>query len=248
MASVNIPASRYSWGGLDASVFPVGFNAEAAQRAAACPAYTGDRRMVERRIKRCVDVTLTLLLAMGAVPLIGLFALLIRATSPGPAFYAQLRIGQGGQRFWAWKLRTMVAGADQVLEAYLRHHPRERAEWAANHKLKIDPRVTWIGAVLRTTSLDELPQLWNVLRGEMSLVGPRPIVDAEVAKYGDTYRQYRQVPPGITGLWQVSGRNNTTYEERIALDRRYVDNWSLVLDLSILIRTVRVVFLREGAF
>ena len=131
---------------------------------------------------------------------------------------------------------------------YLDEHPELAAEWQAKHKLRHDPRITWIGHWLRVTSLDELPQVWNVLMGDMSLVGPRPIVAAEIDKYADRYEHYIKVLPGITGLWQVSGRNNTTYDERVDLDTYYVQNWSLWLDVYILACTVKVVLLSEGAY
>ena len=141
----------------------------------------------------------------------------------------------------------MVVDADDVLEQHLHDNPEMLAEWNRDHKLKNDPRVAgWIGRLLRKTSLDELPQLINVLSGEMSLVGPRPIVDAEIGKYEHVYRQYERVTPGITGLWQISGRNNTTYAERIQLDDFYVRNWSIWLDLFILFRTFKTVLFREG--
>jgi lipopolysaccharide/colanic/teichoic acid biosynthesis glycosyltransferase len=130
----------------------------------------------------------------------------------------------------------------------LAQNPELQVEWDRDHKLKSDPRVTWIGKMLRKTSLDELPQVWNILRGDMSLVGPRPIVDAEVPKYGDVFEQYLLVLPGITGMWQVNGRNNTAYHERLALDDYYVRNWSIWLDLYIMLCTVKVVVLREGAY
>ena len=142
----------------------------------------------------------------------------------------------------------MVVDADKVLQDYLDKHPELREEWERDHKLKNDPRVTLVGRVLRKTSLDELPQIWNVFKGEMSLVGPRPIVDDEIEKYGDTFNRYKRVLPGITGLWQVSGRNNTTYQERVNYDEYYVQNWSLRFDLYILLRTVRTVLFREGAY
>ena len=142
----------------------------------------------------------------------------------------------------------MVENADQVLQEHLEAHPELQAEWRRDHKLKNDPRVTWIGTFLRKTSLDELPQVFNVLRGEMSLVGPRPIVYDEIEKYGDVYKRYELVIPGITGLWQVNGRNNTSYEDRLAYDDYYVKNWSLSLDLYIMFCTVKVVLLREGAY
>ena len=153
-----------------------------------------------------------------------------------------------GRRFRAWKFRTMHMNADALLQEHLERDPALRAEWEKDHKLKNDPRVTWIGKILRKTSLDELPQLWNVFCGEMSLVGPRPIVDAEIPKYGDHYDQYEKVPPGITGLWQISGRNNTSYEERVAFDAFYVRNWSPWFDLYILACTVKVVLRGEGAY
>jgi Undecaprenyl-phosphate galactose phosphotransferase WbaP len=201
-----------------------------------------------RLLKRAVDIVITLASLLLTLPLIAAIIALVRISSPGPAFYGQERIGRHGRRFKAWKFRTMVVNADEVLEKYLGTDPLLRAEWEANHKLKIDPRVTWIGSFLRKTSLDELPQLWNVLCGEMSLVGPRPIVEAEIDKYADEYEYYVDVLPGITGLWQVSGRNNTTYPERVAFDAYYVKNWSLWLDLYILISTVRVILFREGAY
>jgi Undecaprenyl-phosphate galactose phosphotransferase WbaP len=201
-----------------------------------------------RIIKRAIDTILALTVGILCLPLIALIAIAVKVTSPGPLFYSQRRIGQDGKHFFAWKLRTMVCNADAVLQKYLEQNPEAQAEWEQDHKLKNDPRVTWIGCVLRKTSLDELPQLWNVLRGEMSLVGPRPIVDAEISKYGEVFQGYMRVLPGITGLWQVSGRNNTTYDERVSLDAYYVRNWSIWLDLHILFRTVRVVLLREGAY
>jgi len=201
-----------------------------------------------RALKRLADITITLSSAFLAMPLIVAIVALVKISSPGPILYGQERIGRHGRRFTAWKFRTMVVNAAEVLEKYLESDPLLRAEWEASHKLKDDPRITWIGKFLRKTSLDELPQLWNVLRGEMSLVGPRPIVEAEIDKYDDDYEYYVDVLPGITGLWQVSGRNNTTYPERVAFDGYYVKNWSLWLDLYILISTIRVILFREGAY
>jgi Undecaprenyl-phosphate galactose phosphotransferase WbaP len=166
----------------------------------------------------------------------------------GPIVYSHKRLGRNGRHFNAWKFRTMFQNADQVLELYLEEHPELREEWERDHKLKFDPRVTRIGRFLRKTSLDELPQLWNVIRGDMSLVGPRPIVDAEIEKYGAYYGLYTMVKPGITGLWQVSGRNNTTYDERVQLDAYYVRNWSPWLDLYLLLRTIRIVLFAKGAY
>ncbi|WP_425614475.1 undecaprenyl-phosphate galactose phosphotransferase WbaP [Anatilimnocola sp. NA78] len=198
--------------------------------------------------KRVCDVLIVGFGALLASPLLIFIAAAVRLSSPGPIFYSQERIGRHGRRFRAWKFRSMVPNADQVLKDILAKDPAMRAEWEADHKLKKDPRITWIGHIIRKTSLDELPQLWNIFVGEMSLVGPRPIVQAEIEKYGDCYEQYVAVTPGLTGLWQISGRNKTTYEQRIEYDAYYVRNWSLWLDLHILVSTVRVVLLREGAF
>lgn len=201
-----------------------------------------------RMAKRVMDLAVAIIGGLLASPVIALIGLLIKTSSPGPVFYGQKRIGCGGRRFRAWKFRTMVADADQVLEDHLNSDPQLREEWDRDHKLKNDPRVTWIGRWLRKSSLDELPQIWNVLLGQMSLVGPRPIVDAEIEKYAEAFHGYTKVIPGITGLWQISGRNNTTYEERVDLDSYYVRNWSPWFDIYILIRTIKVVLLREGAY
>jgi Undecaprenyl-phosphate galactose phosphotransferase WbaP len=201
-----------------------------------------------RFAKRMIDSILTLVALITLLPLLLVIALVVRLTSKGPVFYSQPRLGQNETHFRAWKFRTMVADADAALANHLASNPTARREWQQDHKLKRDPRITTIGRILRKTSLDELPQLWNVLQGEMSLVGPRPIIDEEIRKYGDAYEIYSRVRPGITGLWQVSGRNNTTYQERVALDVFYVRNWSLWLDLYILASTVRVVVLQEGAY
>ncbi|MDR7605590.1 MAG: undecaprenyl-phosphate galactose phosphotransferase WbaP [Armatimonadota bacterium] len=201
-----------------------------------------------RLLKRTLDLAATVVLGLLSLPLIALVAAAVRLDSPGPVFFAQTRIGKGGRKFRAWKFRTMVRDADQLLERFLQDHPALRAEWERDQKLRDDPRVTRVGRLLRRTSLDELPQLWNVLRGEMSLVGPRPIVDEEVGRYGPRFTLYAQVLPGITGLWQVSGRNDTTYEQRVELDSYYVRNWSPWLDLYILARTVWVVLTGRGAY
>jgi Undecaprenyl-phosphate galactose phosphotransferase WbaP len=201
-----------------------------------------------RLIKRALDLTLVIVGSLLFLPLIFLIAALIKLTSPGPAFYQQQRIGYGGRRFHIWKFRTMVKDADLVLERYLATNPLARSEWERDTKLKNDPRITRVGRWLRMTSLDELPQIWNVFTGEMGLVGPRPIVQAEIKKYQQCFDLYVRVTPGITGLWQISGRNNTTYGKRVDLDSYYVRNWSPWLDLYILARTVKVVLRREGAY
>jgi Undecaprenyl-phosphate galactose phosphotransferase WbaP len=199
-------------------------------------------------VKRSFDLSLGLAIAALCLPLIALIAICVRFTSPGPVFFSHQRIGRGGRAFRAWKFRTMIADADAALERMLAEDPALRAEWRQSHKLKRDPRVTRVGALLRQSSLDELPQLWNVLWGEMSLVGPRPIVEAEVPEYRHEYELYQRVRPGMTGMWQVSGRNDTSYAERVRLDAYYVRHWSVWLDLYILTATVRVVLLRSGAY
>ena len=164
-----------------------------------------------------------------------------------PVVFAHWRVGQRGHLFRCLKFRTMVRSADVVLMELLTHDQNAREEWARDHKLRDDPRIMRIGSFLRRTSLDELPQLFNVLRGEMNLVGPRPVVVQEVPRYGEHKRHYLSVKPGMTGLWQVSGRNNLSYAQRVALDARYVETRSLRSDLSILLRTVSVLVTRDGA-
>jgi Undecaprenyl-phosphate galactose phosphotransferase WbaP len=201
-----------------------------------------------RLIKASLDIGLTLLLGLVLLPLLAIIALLVRLDSPGPVFFGQQRLGRNNVPFTAWKFRSMVSNADQALEFYVASDPALRSQWTQDQKLRFDPRVTRVGQFLRRTSLDELPQLWNVLRGEMSLVGPRPIVADEIRRYADTYSLYTKVLPGLTGLWQVSGRNNVSYEERVNLDAYYVRNWSVWLDLYILLRTVWVVVTGDGAY
>lgn len=208
---------------------------------------------VPRLMKRAVDVAAVVAGALALSPLLLLFCAMIKLSSPGPIFYKQRRIGRGGQVFWMWKFRSMVADADKVLHKHLAERPDLRAEWECNHKLRNDPRVTSIGKFLRRSSLDELPQIWNVLKGEMSLVGPRPIVDDDEGRpyiddYPDVFHQYKKVLPGMTGLWQISGRCETSYSERIDLDSYYVRNWDPWLDLYILLRTVAIVVRGEGAY
>lgn len=201
-----------------------------------------------RLAKFLIDMTAMLIGGILLIPLIGIIAVLIRLDSPGPIFYGHTRIGQHGQPFKAWKFRSMVQDAEKTLHEYLDRHPELRQSWEREHKLRHDPRVTRVGRFLRRTSLDELPQLWNILRGEMSLVGPRPIVTDEIDRYGDKFSLYTKVTPGLTGLWQVSGRNNISYEERVSLDAYYVQNWSVWFDVYILIRTLWVVITGEGAY
>lgn len=199
-------------------------------------------------LKRVLDLALIGVLAVPVVAVTVLVALLIKLESRGPVFYAQERIGPGGRRIKVWKFRTVIWNADKVLQAHLEKHPELREEWQRDHKLRNDPRVTRMGRLLRRASLDELPQFWNVLKGEMSLVGPRPIVQAETLRYGASIKEYMSVRPGVTGLWQISGRNDTGYAERVALDSYYVRNWSPWLDLYILVKTVGAVISRNGAY
>jgi Undecaprenyl-phosphate galactose phosphotransferase WbaP len=200
-----------------------------------------------RRFKRGLDVIGTLAGGLLISPLLLTLVALIKLGPPGPALYGSLRRGSGGRQFRCWKFRTMHPDAERLLDEYLRSNPGLRSEWEQNYKLRVDPRITRIGRFLRKTSLDELPQLWNVLLGEMSLVGPRPILEAEMPNYGETYELYKRVTPGITGLWQVSGRSNISYEERVTMNAYYVRNWSIWLDLVILARTVSSVVLGRGA-
>jgi lipopolysaccharide/colanic/teichoic acid biosynthesis glycosyltransferase len=169
-------------------------------------------------------------------------------SSPGPVFYSHRRIRKSGAFFSMWKFRTMCVNSAEVLEDHLASHPDAHAEWTETHKLRKDPRITPLGGFLRRYSLDELPQLWNVLVGQMSLVGPRPIVAAEVEKYGDCFDCYCRVKPGLTGLWQVSGRSALSYDLRVALDCDYVDHWSLSKDFIIMLKTFSSVVNQDGAF
>jgi lipopolysaccharide/colanic/teichoic acid biosynthesis glycosyltransferase len=201
-----------------------------------------------RVIKRGIDISLVLVAMPIVLLLIGLVALVVKLSSPGPILYSHRRIRKGGAFFSMWKFRTMCVNSAEVLEDYLAQHPEARAEWNRTHKLRNDPRVTPICGFLRRYSLDELPQFWNVLVGQMSLVGPRPIVAAEVEKYRDSFDSYCRVKPGVTGLWQVSGRSRVSYDERVALDCQYVGHWSLSRDIVILLKTFASVVNQDGAF
>jgi len=198
-------------------------------------------------LKRSFDVLVSTLLLILLSPLFIVLVARIKKGG-GSAFFGHQRIGVNGDTFPCYKFRTMVQNSSEVLEKLLRENPAAREEWEREFKLRDDPRITGIGQLLRRTSLDELPQLWNVLRGEMSLVGPRPVVCDELKLYGEDVSYYLQVRPGMTGLWQVSGRNDVDYETRVALDAWYVRNWSLWTDIVILFKTVRVVLARDGAY
>ena len=201
-----------------------------------------------RVIKRGLDILLVLISLPVTIPILAVVAVLVKLSSPGPIFYSHRRIRTTGSFFSMWKFRTMCQNSTEVLEQYLAKHPKARSEWNRSHKLRNDPRITPIGSFLRRYSIDELPQLWNVLSGQMSLVGPRPIVAAEVEKYGECFECYCQVKPGLTGLWQVSGRSKLSYDARVALDCTYVRGWSLLRDFVILLKTFVAVLNRDGAF
>jgi Undecaprenyl-phosphate galactose phosphotransferase WbaP len=201
-----------------------------------------------QRLKRALDLLGAVVGGLVISPILLTIAVLIKLDSPGPVLFGHWRLGAGDEHFLCWKFRTMHVDAERMLNEYLQSRPSLQAEWEQNHKLRDDPRVTRIGRFLRKTSLDEVPQLWNVLRGDMSLTGPRPIVDAEVPKYEKNYELYRRIKPGMSGFWQVGGRSDIDYKERVAMDAYYVRNWSVWLDVIILVRTVKIVFFGRGAY
>ena len=203
-------------------------------------------RPFSRVVKSLFDRAAALVLLLLLAPVMLAIAAVVRADK-GSVLYGHRRVGENGRHFHCLKFRSMVTNGDEVLEDLLARDPAAREEWQATQKLRDDPRVTPIGRVLRKTSLDELPQLLNVLRGEMSLVGPRPIVDAEIDRYGQDISFYYDTRPGITGLWQVSGRSNMSYEGRVRLDVWYARNWSLWHDFRILLRTIPAVLAKHGA-
>ncbi len=204
-------------------------------------------RDLEQSLKRLGDVIGA---GVGLIlfgPALALIALLVTIDTPGAALYCQERVGRAGKRFGMLKFRTMHQDAQEELEPYLRQNRLWQAEYDCYQKLVDDPRLTRIGRLLRRSSIDELPQLWNVLKGEMSLVGPRPFLPEQIRLYGSAYRYYQTVRPGLTGLWQVSGRNDLSFEERVTLDEKYVKDWSIALDLVILLRTPRAILSQRGA-
>ncbi len=204
-------------------------------------------RMYEQG-KRYFDLALAAVISPVLAVLIAAIGGIIAVTYGTPVFYRQRRIGRHGRLFDIWKFRTMYPHADRILAEHLKHDAAARDEWFHTHKLKDDPRITRLGRVLRKTSLDELPQILNVFSGEMSFVGPRPIVEAEVVKYAERFPYYLEAVPGITGLWQVSGRCDLSYEARVILDETYVSKWSLRRDLWILLKTPKAVVNRDGAY
>jgi lipopolysaccharide/colanic/teichoic acid biosynthesis glycosyltransferase len=200
--------------------------------------------------KRLFDVVFSLLVLIFFSPVYLLLAVLIAVSSPGPIFYVQQRVGKNFQPFKCIKFRTMVNNADAMLDEMIANSPQMRQEFEQDFKLKKDPRITWIGNFLRHTSLDEFPQFWNVLMGDMSVVGPRPLVPEELYKYGNRIDKVLTIRPGITGLWQVSGRNDIPYPQRVQIDVYYAKNHNWLMDLSIAIKTIGVVIFprNNGAY
>ena len=198
-------------------------------------------RQLQEFSKRVGDIMIAVAVATLLSPLLIFFACWIRIAMGGPVFYGHRRVGRNGQPFRCYKLRTMVKNSDEVLAAYLATHAEAAEEWRATRKLKHDPRITKLGRFLRASSIDELPQLFNVLVGDMSCVGPRPIVFEELEKYGSYAGEYFTVRPGLTGLWQIKGRSSIAYKDRVALDVQYIRNWSLQLDFIILLKTIPAV-------
>jgi lipopolysaccharide/colanic/teichoic acid biosynthesis glycosyltransferase len=201
-----------------------------------------------RIVKRALDLLLSLAILPVVIPAGVIVALLVKLSSPGPVFYRQPRIGLRGEPFFLWKFRTMICQGESVFRAHLAANADARHEWACYRKLRHDPRITRIGGFLRRTNLDELPQVFNVLLGQMSLVGPRPVVEEEMERYGAGATLYSAVLPGITGMWQVGGRGSVPYERRVALDVEYVSTWSLARDMQVLVQTFHAVWTGRGAY
>jgi exopolysaccharide production protein ExoY len=213
------------------------------------------RSNVSRRViplggiaKRVFDISMATTAILMLAPLMIGVAVLVRLSSSGPVLYGHTRIGFGGKSFRCWKFRTMVTHGDIVLANHLRDNPEARAEWHDTQKLRQDPRVTPLGNVLRKLSIDELPQLFNILSGEMSIVGPRPIVTDEVRRYGPSLGHYLRARPGLTGLWQISGRSDLGYRRRVLMDRCYASRWSLLADVGIILRTIPAVLRSSGSY
>ena len=207
------------------------------------------KKIIYKIIKRMIDIIGALIGTVLLIPvtIIIYFARKFSKEEKGPLFYEQLRYGKNGKIFRLYKYRSMCIGADEKLKEYLASNEEARKEFKKTHKLQNDPRITKIGNFLRKTSLDELPQMINILKGDMSFVGPRPVVEKEVEEYGEKNEKFLSVKPGLTGYWQVNGRSNTTYEERMEMELYYVDNCSLWLDIKIFFKTFKTVFKKEGA-
>ena len=198
--------------------------------------------------KRFLDIFIILLFSPLLIPIMLLLCLLTKITSKGPIFYGHPRVGKNGKTFKCWKFRSMCINSQEILKEILETNPQMRAEWEKDHKFVNDPRVTKFGKFLRKTSLDELPQIINILVGDMSFIGPRPVTEEELFKYGEFKDYVLSVSPGLSGMWQVSGRSDTGYEERVSFDTYYIQNWSIWLDIWILIKTVWVVLNHKGAY
>jgi len=216
-----------------------------ARRAKLAEVTKGSNQLYLSHGKRVTDIVLALLLLPVLVPVIAILYLITRRDG-GPGFFGHRRVGKDGKVFKCWKIRTMVVGAEQKLQEHLRANPEAAAEWARDYKLENDPRITRIGDFLRRSSLDELPQIWNVLKGEMSFVGPRPIIRTEMHKYAGYQWAYLAVRPGVTGVWQVSGRNDVDYDQRVAMDVDYMSQAGLLFDLGVVVKTAGAVLKRTG--
>ena len=200
------------------------------------------------QVKRAFDFVVALIACILLAPLFLGLALAISLSDGGPVFFGHTRVGRSGKKFKCWKFRSMRPDSAAHLQKYLAENPKAATEWQQHRKLKDDPRVTALGQVLRKYSIDELPQLFNILLGDMSFVGPRPVEDAELEKFGPSLRHYLRARPGLTGLWQISGRSDTGYQRRVALDRYYVNNCSLAMDVSIILKTIPVAVFGRGAY
>jgi len=203
--------------------------------------------LMQRGVKRSVDIVGALAFFVLAGPIYLAVALAVRISMGHPVHFWQTRMGEGGQRFRFYKFRSMVRNSENILDEYLSKNDVARTQWDTFQKLEKDPRITPLGHFIRKLSLDELPQFWNVLKGDMSLVGPRPCMERQRSLYGKNWAHYCEMRPGITGLWQVSGRNRLPYAKRVELDAQYVDNWSLWLDIKILLKTVSAVITGDGS-
>lgn len=199
-------------------------------------------------LKRVFDFVVALIALVILSPLLICVALAVRLSDGGPALFGHKRVGFSGKTFKCWKFRSMVPNSEAVFQKYLAENPHAALEWKQNQKIKNDPRITPLGHVLRKYSIDELPQLFNILMGDMSFVGPRPIQKVEYEKYGYSLRHYLRTRPGLTGLWQVSGRSNSTYQKRVAFDRYYVTHWGMLTDIALIIKTVPVAVSGSGSY
>lgn len=208
-----------------------------------------NKKIIYKFIKRCIDIVGGLVGTIILIPMTAILYIITKLSKEdkGPLFYEQLRVGKNGKYFRIYKYRTMIVGADKILEKYLEENEDARIEFEKNQKLEYDPRITKIGNFLRKTSIDEFPQFINVLKGDMSLIGPRPLVRGELDAHNGNHKIYESIRPGITGYWGVNGRSNTTYEERLELEYYYAKNFSLWLDIKIFFKTILSIVKREGA-